>query len=219
MTPYYFSVAFREAVSDGPVHADIETRQIDRPKLRLPQIHTIEIRPCKLALGISVLVIDIRDPFQRGRFVKGAAKPFDPLPDIFAGQGQTTSCAPGLPRLHTVCAHGKSRPGWPRSAARRARPDLRGLAGIDFRGDFYAKELNSHGIATLEIDMGEARGIVSAADRLLVPVTVPDPFADEGSIFLTGVVPQVDIIPDVEQAYASREKAVRFFRKHLKAKK
>jgi hypothetical protein len=51
-----------------------------------------------------------------------------------------------------------------------------------------------------------------------VPVTVFDPFADEGSIFLTGVVPQVDIIPDVEQAYASRERVVKFFRKNLKAK-
>ena len=241
---------------------------------------------------------------------------------------------------------------------------LHGSAGIDIRGDFYARELNKNGIATLEIDMWEARGIVSAADRpplpiftypdafaalafltadpnidparigvmgfswggvitmasaeelyagefggglkfaahaahypvcygynnptipplnppaergtqfldltgaplliqigteddydngaencyelvddlidpedaavvevvayegayhgwdrLLVPVTVPDPFADEGSIFMTGMVPLVDIIPDVDQAYASRKKVVSFFRKHLKAKK
>lgn len=54
---------------------------------------------------------------------------------------------------------------------------LHGSAGIDFRGDFYARALNAAGIATLEIDMWEARGINSAADRPQVPLfTYPDAF-------------------------------------------
>jgi dienelactone hydrolase len=54
---------------------------------------------------------------------------------------------------------------------------LHGSAGIDFRGDFYARALNAAGIATFEIDMWEARGISSAADRPPVPLsTYPDAF-------------------------------------------
>lgn len=54
---------------------------------------------------------------------------------------------------------------------------LHGSAGIDFRGDFYARGLNAAGIATFEIDMWEARGINSAADRPAVPLfTYPDAF-------------------------------------------
>lgn len=54
---------------------------------------------------------------------------------------------------------------------------LHGSAGIDFRGDFYARALNEAGIATLEIDMWEARGIQSAADRPQIPLlTYPDAF-------------------------------------------
>ncbi len=58
---------------------------------------------------------------------------------------------------------------------------LHGSAGIDFRGDFYAKALNNAGIATLEIDMWEGRGISSAEDRPPLPLfTCPDVFAPLG---------------------------------------
>lgn len=58
-------------------------------------------------------------------------------------------------------------------------------------------------------------GAFHAWDRLQVPITVFDPFADEGSIFMTGQVPQVEIVPDVDQAYEARSKVVRFFRRNL----
>ena len=47
---------------------------------------------------------------------------------------------------------------------------LHGSAGVDSRGDFYARALNAAGIATFEIDMWEARGINSAADRPPIPL-------------------------------------------------
>ncbi len=54
---------------------------------------------------------------------------------------------------------------------------LHGSAGIDFRGDFYARSLNANGIATLEIDMWEARGVKTLADRPSIPiVNLPDAF-------------------------------------------
>ncbi|SFP97869.1 Dienelactone hydrolase [Nitrosomonas cryotolerans] len=58
-------------------------------------------------------------------------------------------------------------------------------------------------------------GAFHAWDRLQIPITVLDPFADEGSIFMTGMVPSVNIIPDVDQAYEARKKVVRFFRRNL----
>lgn len=55
---------------------------------------------------------------------------------------------------------------------------LHGSGGVDFRGDFYARALNEAGIATLEIDMWEARDIQSASDRPALPIyTYPDAFA------------------------------------------
>ena len=51
----------------------------------------------------------------------------------------------------------------------------------------------------------------------MVPITVPDVFADRGSVFKTGKVPLVEIKPDVDQAYAARERVVAFFREHLRA--
>lgn len=55
---------------------------------------------------------------------------------------------------------------------------LHGSAGVDFRGNFYAKAFNAAGIATLEIDMWEARGISSAAERPQLPLfTYPDAFS------------------------------------------
>jgi dienelactone hydrolase len=61
----------------------------------------------------------------------------------------------------------------------------------------------------------EYPGASHAWDRLMVPITVSDMYANEGSFFSTGKAPTVDFVPDVEDAYASREQVVRFFRKHL----
>jgi uncharacterized protein len=47
---------------------------------------------------------------------------------------------------------------------------LHGSSGIDSRGDFYAHALNAVGIATLEIDMWEARGVTGAGDRPPLPI-------------------------------------------------
>lgn len=58
-------------------------------------------------------------------------------------------------------------------------------------------------------------GAYHAWDRLMIPVTAPDPFANEGSYVATGVVPIVTIVPDVAQAYTSRDRVVRFFRGSL----
>ena len=67
-------------------------------------------------------------------------------------------------------------------------------------------------------------GIVSVAtyadathawDRLMVPTTVSDPFANQGSYFNTGVPPTVQLTPDAGQAYQSRDRVVRFFSRHL----
>lgn len=58
-------------------------------------------------------------------------------------------------------------------------------------------------------------GAYHAWDRLQIPKTVLDPFADEGSFFQTGVLPEVEIIPGVEQAYESRREVVRFFVRNL----
>ncbi len=56
---------------------------------------------------------------------------------------------------------------------------LHGSAGVDFRGDFYASALNAVGIATLEIDMWEARHLTGIGDsRPALPSnTYPDAFA------------------------------------------
>lgn len=67
---------------------------------------------------------------------------------------------------------------------------LHGSAGIDFRGDFYAQALNVAGIATLEIDMWEAREITSAADRPPYPLlTYPDAF---GALKFLSEHPNID---------------------------
>ena len=65
------------------------------------------------------------------------------------------------------------------------------------------------------VSVNEYPGATHAWDRLMVPETAPDPFADEGSYFRTGVLPTVVITPDVAQAYLSRERVARFFRQHL----
>jgi uncharacterized protein len=48
-----------------------------------------------------------------------------------------------------------------------------------------------------------------------VPIVVNDPFADQGSYFSTGVVPSVQFTPDVDQAFQSRARVVRFFERSL----
>nr|MBL8456646.1 dienelactone hydrolase family protein [Zoogloeaceae bacterium] len=65
------------------------------------------------------------------------------------------------------------------------------------------------------VEVVEYRGAYHAWDRLMVPITVPDIFGDQGSYFETGVVPEVDLQPDVEKAQASRKRVVSFFRRHL----
>ena len=58
-------------------------------------------------------------------------------------------------------------------------------------------------------------GAFHAWDRLMVAVTGQDPFADEGSVFVTGKVPTIQLVPDVAQAYLSRDRVVRFFKSQL----
>src|SRR5262245_33698558 len=55
---------------------------------------------------------------------------------------------------------------------------LHGSSGVDSRGDFYEAELNDAGIATLQIDMWEARGVVGPTNRPQAPIlTYPDAFS------------------------------------------
>ena len=55
---------------------------------------------------------------------------------------------------------------------------LHGSSGVDSRGDFYEQALNAAGIATLQIDMWEARGVTGIANRPQAPVlTYPDAFS------------------------------------------
>ncbi|MFG6485712.1 dienelactone hydrolase family protein [Roseateles sp. BYS78W] len=58
-------------------------------------------------------------------------------------------------------------------------------------------------------------GATHGWDRLMVPMTVTDPFANQGSYFSTGVPPTVHFTPDAEQAWQSRARVVRFFEKKL----
>ena len=52
-------------------------------------------------------------------------------------------------------------------------------------------------------------------DRLTVPFTTTDPFANEGSYFRDGKLPAVRFVPDVDAAYDSRERVTRFFKRKL----
>lgn len=65
------------------------------------------------------------------------------------------------------------------------------------------------------VQVAEYPGAYHAFDRLMVAVTAQDPFADEGSVFRTGVVPTIHIVPDVRQALAAQQRAVAFFLAHL----
>lgn len=65
------------------------------------------------------------------------------------------------------------------------------------------------------VQVVEYPGAAHAWDRLMVPISPYDPFGDQGSYFMTGVVPKVDLVPDVTQALASRKRVVRFFQRNL----
>lgn len=55
---------------------------------------------------------------------------------------------------------------------------LHGSAGIDARGDFYEAALHAAGIATLQIDMWQARGYSNGNQRPSAPIlTYPDAFS------------------------------------------
>ena len=66
-----------------------------------------------------------------------------------------------------------------------------GSDGVDGRGDFYAPALNAKGMATLEIDMWAARGVVrGAAARPRSPIdTLPDAFA---ALAFLAAQPEID---------------------------
>jgi dienelactone hydrolase len=70
---------------------------------------------------------------------------------------------------------------------------------------------NGGGIVSVNAYAGAAHGW----DRLMVPITVTDPYANQGSYFSTGVPPTVHLTPDADQAYLSRARVVRFFEKKL----
>jgi dienelactone hydrolase len=61
----------------------------------------------------------------------------------------------------------------------------------------------------------EYPGAYHAWDRLMIPVVAPDPFGNLGSFFATGQIPLVRIVPDVQQAIASRERVIKFFSRNL----
>ena len=82
-------------------------------------------------------------------------------------------------------------------------------------GAQHCQTLAQQVASTGPVDVEVYQGAYHGWDRLQVPITAQDPYADEGSIFRTGVAPAVKIVPDVEQAYRSRNKVTRFFFRHL----
>lgn len=96
-----------------------------------------------------------------------------PSVDISDGSVLSVKGKLKIPVRHNNQGHNKS----PRNKF-AAVVILHGSSGVDFRGDFYARGLNEAGIATLEIDMWEARGIQSASEQPPLPIfTYPDAFA------------------------------------------
>lgn len=65
------------------------------------------------------------------------------------------------------------------------------------------------------IQVQEYNGAYHAWDRIMVPVTAADIFANEGSYFATGVPPAIRIVPDVQQALLARSRAVQFFKSKM----
>lgn len=67
---------------------------------------------------------------------------------------------------------------------------VHGSAGVDSRGSLYAQALNRAGIATLEIDMWAARGLVGGLSRPRgVPETLPDAY---GALKYLAERPEID---------------------------
>lgn len=66
------------------------------------------------------------------------------------------------------------------------------------------------------VQVQEYPGAYHAWDRLMVPVTVDEPYGNQGSYFSTGVMPKVRIVPDAAQALAARARAVQFLRLALR---
>jgi hypothetical protein len=59
-------------------------------------------------------------------------------------------------------------------------------------------------------------GAYHSFDRLMIPVTVADPFANQGSYLLgLSAVPTLQLAPGVAPAYASRSRVVNFFKDSL----
>lgn len=65
------------------------------------------------------------------------------------------------------------------------------------------------------VQVVEVPGAYHGWDHLVVPFVAPDPFANEGSFFRDGQVPLVRFVPDVDNAFASRERVARFFKRRL----
>ena len=105
---------------------------------------------------------------------------------------------------------------------------LHGSSGVDARGDFYEAALNDAGIATLQIDMWEARGVTGIANRPAVPIfTYPDAFR---ALAFLSARPEIDAdrigvmgfswggvvsLGTAEQTYASLFGGGRKFAAHL----
>ncbi len=67
---------------------------------------------------------------------------------------------------------------------------LHGSAGVDSRGDFHEAALNAAGIATLQIDMWEARGLAGGAGRPAAPIlTIPDAYS---ALAILAARPEID---------------------------
>lgn len=85
-------------------------------------------------------------------------------------------------------------------------------------GSAHCKDLaalvNSRNPGNL-VQVQEYPGAFHAWDRLMIPVVVDEPYGNEGSYFLTGVVPKVTIKPDVAQALSSRSLVTQFFKRTL----
>ena len=65
------------------------------------------------------------------------------------------------------------------------------------------------------VRVNQYEGDYHAWDRLMVPTAVQDMFGNEGSYFTTRVIPSVQHVPDVDNAYLSRSRVVKFFRQQL----
>ena len=65
------------------------------------------------------------------------------------------------------------------------------------------------------VRVNQYEGAYHAWDRLMVEVEVLDKFANEGRPVVPNVIPTVQLVPDVADAYLSRSRVVKFFRQEL----